>query len=335
MSVRAAAPPSRLSIVEGVGAVEASSFADDVRAGLSATEKYLPARHIYDAVGSALYEAITLLPEYYLTRVESEILERNASAIIDLAGNVEIVELGPGNGRKTRILLEAALERQPLVRYRPIDISTAAVRGLAEQLVAEYDRLVVSAYCGDYRTALLHRPARAETAMLVLFLGSSIGNYERREAVALLRGIASAMHACDALLLGTDLKKAREELELAYDDPGGVTAAFNRNVLARINRELRGTFDLRSFRFMASYDEGRACVDSFQESLREQRVRIGSLGMDVAFSRGERILTECSYKYDDGEIRALADAADLHVSDAWTDDARRYRVSLLRPKRRS
>lgn len=333
MTVGEAASSTRLSVEEGVLARGLTSFAQDVRAGLSATPKYLPARHLYDAVGSALYEAITLLPEYYLTRVETSILQRNADAIFDRVGTAEIVELGPGDGRKSQIVIEAALRRQALLRYRPIDISASSLRALAERLVVEYDRLIVSAYCGDYRSALLRRDAHGEHAMLVMFLGSSIGNYAPHEAVELLRGIASAMHGRDALLLGTDLKKSRATLERAYDDPGGVTAAFNRNLLVRINRELGGAFDLRTFDFVVEYDEQRACVDSFQESLVAQRVPIAALELDAEFAAGERILTESSYKYDAASIADLARASGFTLSACWSDDARAYRLNLLRPQR--
>jgi L-histidine Nalpha-methyltransferase len=246
-------------------------------------------------------------------------------------GDAEIVELGPGNGAKTRIMIEAALAHQPFVRYRPIDISSSALRALAQSLVAEYDHVAVNAYCGDYRTALLRHPRSAGTTMLVMFLGSSIGNYEPREAARLLRGMVGAMRSCDALLLGTDLKKSRAALELAYNDPGGVSAAFNRNVLARVNRELGGTFDLSKFRFVASYDERRCCIDSFQESLANQTVRIDALGVDVPFASGERIHVESSYKYDAESIAALARDGGFDVSDAWSDAEGRFAVSLLRP----
>ncbi len=320
---------SRLTIDREEVVSTSGSFADDVRAGLSSLPKRLPARHLYDAVGSALYEAITLLPEYYLTRAERAILERYADVILERVGDTEIVELGPGNGSKSRIVLEAALRRQQIVRYHPIDISASALQVLAERLVAEYDRLVVSAHCGDYRHALLARRPRDDARVMVMFLGSSIGNYERNEAVGLLRSIATALRPGDALLLGIDLKKSRQELELAYDDPCGVTAAFNRNVLARINRELGGSFDLQTFRFLVAYDERRACVDSFQESTFEQRVAIAALDMQVDFAQGERIHTESSYKYDADEIRAISRDGGFSVDAAWTDDAQRFSVNLL------
>ena len=320
---------SRLTIVEEEPASSNASLALDVRRGLCASPKFLPARHLYDAVGSALYEAIMLLPEYYLTRLECEILDRYAPAMLRHLGDVEIVELGPGDGRKSRIILEAALGRSAVVRYHPIDISPSALRALSERLVAEYDRLVVTAHCGDYVRALRGRLLHGVGRVLVLFLGSSIGNYEPGDAAALLRTIASALAPGDALLLGTDLKKSRDVLELAYDDPGGVTAAFNRNILVRINRELGGTFDLRAFRFLAAYDEHRGCVDSFQVALHAQDVRIAALDLEIALSEGERIHTESSYKYDREAIDAMAGESGFRVAQSWSDPAARYAVSLL------
>jgi L-histidine N-alpha-methyltransferase len=328
MSASRAVSPRRVS-VEGVPPSDARAFARDVAEGLRARQKFLPARYLYDALGSALYDAITLLPEYYLTRAEMEILQASAGEIVERVRGAEIVELGPGSGRKTRVLLEAALARTTLVHYHPIDISESALRTLSEQLAFEYERVVVTAHCGDYRQALLRRPATADAPMLVLFLGSSIGNYEPDEAAALLRGIANALHPGDALVLGTDLKKDRAVLERAYDDELGVTAAFNRNVLARINRELDANFELDRFAFVVSYDERRAAVDSFQESLADQTVRIGALGIDVSFAAGERILTESSYKYDAASIDALAAASGLRVTASWSDAARQFSLNLL------
>lgn len=329
MTAGEAAFLSRLTIDQEEAGSTSGSFADDVRAGLSSSPKRLPARHLYDAIGSALYEAITLLPEYYLTRAERAILERYAGAILERVGDAEIVELGPGDGSKSRIVIEAALRRQQIVRYHPIDISASALQALAERLVVEYDRLIITAHCGDYRRVLLACRLRGDARVMVMFLGSSIGNYERREAVGLLQSIATALRPGDALLLGVDLKKSRQELELAYDDPCGVTAAFNRNVLARINRELGGAFDLQTFRFLVAYDERRACVDSFQESTIDQRVAISALGMHVDFAHGERIHTESSYKYDADEIRSMAQDSGFRVDDAWTDGAQRFSVNLL------
>ncbi|MGH7736328.1 MAG: L-histidine N(alpha)-methyltransferase [Candidatus Tyrphobacter sp.] len=327
MSVGEATSSDRLTVVRGE--IEASSFARDVREGLTAVHKSVPARYLYDEVGSALYCAVALLPEYYLTAAETEILQRRAETIVQRAGPAEIVELGPGDGRKSRLVLEAALRGERVVRYRPIDVSESALRSLSERLVCEYDRLVVEAWCCDYRAALRGRPASPDAPMLVLFLGSSIGNYAPAQACSLLTSIARGMTSADLLVLGTDLRKSRADLELAYDDPGGVTAAFNRNVLVRMNRELGANFDLSAFRLAVAYDERRGCVDSFQELLARQRVRIGALDLEVELARGERIHTESSYKYDERTIEEVSSLAGLRVSAAWEDEGGRFRLNLL------
>jgi L-histidine N-alpha-methyltransferase len=304
-------------------------FAKDIREGLTSSPKRLEPRYLYDEIGAALYDAIVLLPEYYLTAAETEILTRHAGDVVALTGSSEIAELGPGNGQKTRILLDAALRRHAHVTYRPVDISRDALQNLSQQLVSEYDRLSVMASCGDYLHALRSRSLRGDGTTLLLFLGSSLGNYDPRSALALMRAIAAALRPGDSVLLGVDLKKSREMLELAYDDPGGVTAAFNRNVLVRINRELGGNFEFCNFRFVVHYDERRGCVDSFQESTVDQRLSISSLGLDVALARGERILTESSYKYSEEDVHDLAGASGFSVEAAWNDAARRFLVALL------
>ncbi len=320
---------SRLQFEEGGWVCGGDDFAAAVRAGLTAMPKSLPPRYLYDAIGAALYDAVALLPEYYLTAAESEILEQHADEIVDLTASPQIAELGPGNGRKTRVLLEAALRKHAHVRYRPIDISRDALRDFSQRLIAEYDRLSVTACCNDYVHGLNLQRLRQDAPMLLLFLGSSIGNYEPHGALALMRAIAAALRPGDALLLGVDLKKSPAVLELAYDDPAGVTAAFNRNVLARINRELGGCLNLRNFRFVVHYDAKRGCVDSFQESILAQRAGIAALGLEVAFAKGERIHTESSYKYDTRDIEDLAAASGFNVNAMWRDAAQRFLVALL------
>jgi L-histidine Nalpha-methyltransferase len=316
-------------VFEATPLASEESFADHVRSGLTADPKRLAPRFLYDRIGSALYEAVALLPEYYLTQAETEILTQHAGEILGLVGEVQIAELGPGNGLKSRIVLETALRSYPRVQYRPIDISREALADLSRRLVAEYDRLTVTACYGDYVQILRSRSLRAELPVLLLFLGSSIGNYAPAEAIALMSTIARALQPHDAVLLGVDLKKSRSVLELAYDDPGGVTAAFNRNILARINRELGGSLDLRRFKFVARYDEKRGCIDAFQESLDAQRARIDALRLDVSFDRGERIHTESSYKYDPQEVYDLARSCGFTVTGAWTDDEHRFFSALL------
>jgi len=249
----------RLEIITLEAPKEAKSgFADDVRAGLSARPRVLAAKYHYDELGSALFDAITALPEYYLTRAETEILREWGWEMVRAIGNpIEFLELGSGSAVKTRLLIEEALRVQRSLRYMPIDISPEALRASASSLVDAYPSLRVSAYAADYFTLLRNGALRRENRMLAMLMGSNIGNYEPHIARQLLSLLAGALQRNDGLLLGVDLKKDPKILELAYDDPAGVTAAFNLNLLGRINRELGGDFDVRAFKHVAHYDEVR------------------------------------------------------------------------------
>ena len=310
--------------------IATASFADDVRSGLTARPKCLPPKYFYDELGSALFEAICALPEYDLTRNETQILERYASEMIGaLDGPIEIVEFGSGSARKTRMLIGAALEVQKRVTYHPIDISPSALIGSATSLVAEYEGLDAVAYASDYFEVLESARLRTSKRVLALFLGSNIGNYEPVAGERLLRAMSSAFKPGDALLLGTDLKKDAAIMERAYNDPTGVTAAFDKNVLARINRELGGNFDLDAFEHVARYDGVRGVVESYLVAQRGMTVPIDALGLDVHFSTAESIHTESSYKFDRDDIARLAANSGFRVERMWTDDAQRFAVSLL------
>lgn len=320
----------RLKLYQAPQRTAAASFADEVRAGLGASEKYLSPKFLYDELGSALFEAICFLPEYYLTRAESEILERYAGDIVGaLDGPFEIVEFGSGSARKTRYLIGEALERQPRLEYHPIDISASALIGSARSLVAEYERLEVSAYASDYFEVLAAAQLSTSNRVLALFLGSNIGNYEPAERTALLRAMSAAFKPGDALLIGFDLKKDARVLELAYNDPTGVTAAFNKNLLGRINRELSGHFDLDAFEHASRYDPERGAVDSFLIAQRGQLVRIDALGTAFRVAVAEAIHTESSYKFSFDEIDRLANACGFRVERSWTDEAERFALALL------
>jgi len=309
---------------------QTASFADDVRAGLGADQKYLSPKYFYDELGSALFEAICYLPEYYLTRAETEILERYAGEMIDaLDGPIEIVEFGSGSAHKTRALIGEALERQALVEYHPIDISASALVGSSAGLVAEYERLHVTAYASDYFEVLSSARLRTSKRVLALFLGSNVGNYEPAQAEALLRAMSASFKPGDGLLLGTDLKKDPALLELAYNDPTGVTAAFDKNLLARINRELGGHFDLDGFAHVARYDGERGAVDSFLVAQRGQSVAIDALEETVRFRAAESIHTESSYKFARTDIARLAARSGFRVERVWADSENRFAVSLL------
>jgi dimethylhistidine N-methyltransferase len=308
----------------------AASFADDVRAGLTAEKKHLAPKYFYDALGSALFEAICELPEYYLTRAEAEILERHAAEMVAAVdGPVDIVEFGSGSARKTRLLVGAALDAQETLTYRPIDISESALVGSATALCGEFERLYVAAEASDYVEVLASARLRTSKRVLALFLGSNIGNYQPDEAVALLSAMSASFKPGDALLLGADLKKSASTLELAYNDPTGVTAAFDKNLLARINRELGGEFDLDGFSFVARYDGRRGSVDSYLIASRGMTVPIRNLDLHVRFSTAETIHTESSFKFDAGDIARLAERSGFRVARAWTDLERRFAVSLL------
>ncbi len=320
----------RLEIVELPRAAATHSFADDVRTGLCAKPKALSSKYFYDALGSALFDAITLLPEYYLTRAETEILREWGWEIVRVLDEpVEFLELGSGSATKTRILIEEALRVQGTLRYCPIDISTEALRDSSTKLVDAYPNLSIRAYAGDYFTVLASRVVRFKRRALAMLMGSNIGNYTPEAARALVSLLGAALRPGDGLLIGADRKKKRETLELANDDPTGVTAAFNRNLLARVNRELDGTFDVPNFDHVALYDERRGCVDSFLQARVAQTVRIAALDLDVTVDAGERIHTESSYKFNEQDMRDLAAATGFKVRKSWHDRAERFDLHLL------
>jgi len=308
----------------------AATFAEDVRAGLAAPPYRLSAKYFYDDLGSALFEAITRLPEYYLTRVERDLLATYGREIAGrVSGPLELVELGSGSALKTRLLIDAVLERQAALTYRPIDISGDALTESALALAGAYPALRIEAYAGDYFPLLRAKRLDVRDRVLALFLGSNVGNFEPGDARELLRLLAAALRPGDALLIGYDLKKDPSILELAYDDPTGVTAAFNKNLLARINRELGGDFDLGAFRFSARWNDARGAVESFLVSERAQTVRIAGAGIAVPFEAGDAIHTESSYKFARDEMLAVASDAGYAPVRTYSDAAARYALSLL------
>ncbi len=320
----------RLEIVSASHPIHIASFGEDVAAGLYAAQKTLPSKYFYDELGSVLFDAITVLPEYYLTRAETEILREYGWEIVRaLGGPVELLELGSGSAIKTRILIEEALRVQRTLRYSPIDISPEALRASAVSLVAAYPGLSITGYAADYFAILGTPQLTFRKRVLALFMGSNIGNYQPSEAALLLRTLAKSLRPGDGLVIGADLKKDRATLELAYDDPTGVTSAFNKNLLARMNRELRANFDLSAFRHIARYDAEHGRVDSFLESTLEQTVRIQELGANIEFAAGERIHTESSYKFSIADIAAIGADAGFKLTRTWADAAERFSVNLL------
>jgi dimethylhistidine N-methyltransferase len=311
-----------------------ATFAQDVRAGLGARPYALSPKYFYDDLGSSLFEAICRLPEYYLTRVERDLLATYGRAIVAAFREpLELVELGSGSALKTKLIIEAILERQPQLTYHPIDISPDALVESSLALIAANDRLRVSAHASDYYTLLRERRLTTRDRVLALYLGSNIGNFQPAESRALLELVSATLQPGDGLLVGYDLKKDAQILEAAYSDATGVTAAFNKNLLGRINRELDGDFDLDAFRFRATYDMRRGAVDSFLVSERRQTVRIGGAGLHVPFSVGETIHTESSFKFSREEIVALARRCGFAESKTFTDAGARYALTLFTVER--
>ena len=310
------------------------TFGDDVRAGLTAVQKSIPPRFFYDDLGSSLFDAICNLPEYYPTRIESELLRAHARDIVRSVAEVDrVVELGSGGANKTRLLLNEIARGNRDVEYVPVDIDPHMLEKSGRELLAEYSSLRVNAVCSDFtRPAHALRDIITDGRTLAIFLGSTIGNFQPREAVALMRDVGRMLGPGDSFLLGADLKKPKDVLEAAYNDSLGVTAAFNLNLLLRINRELGGRFDLRSFAHRAFYDEQQSRIEMHLVSLRDQSVHIDALNLKVAFSEGETIHTENSHKYDEEGIAQMAAEAGFKVAGRWTDSQNWFADFLLKPR---
>jgi L-histidine N-alpha-methyltransferase len=305
-------------------------FSRDVAAGLTASPKRLSCRYFYDREGSRLFEAICELPEYYLTRAETEILRRHAGEIAaQFPGDVTLVELGSGSAVKTCLLLEACLDGTRTVRYVPIDICRPVLEESSAGLLRRFPALEIVAVAAEYHEGLQQLRTESRRPKLILWLGSNIGNLDRSEAAEFLHQVRDTMMPADRLLVGVDLRKDRAVLEAAYDDAAGVTARFNKNLLTRINCELAGDFDITAFRHRAVYAEPAGRIEMYLVSTRSQRVRIGRLGLEVALGAGEMVHTENSYKYSLAEIDAAVRAAGLGTQQRWLDTAGRFCLNLL------
>ena len=307
-------------------------IAADVRHGLTRFPKSLPPKLFYDKVGSELFEQITRLPEYYLTRTERAIFTKHAGEIIAAAGQgISIIELGAGTAEKTRLLIAEALRRQLSLVYQPVDVSDAALKAARAQVRREFPRVEVEPVIADYTNGF--RLDRTLGPQLVLWIGSSVGNFEQAEASAILRKLSRQMRSTDALLLGTDLAKPPEMLLPAYGDSQGITEQFNKNILGRINRELGGHFQLDQFRHVAIWNREASRMEIYLESFREQRVRIDALGLTIPFAPGERIHTENSYKYTPRMLNEMMNEGGFCLERTWTDERRWFAVHLARPAR--
>lgn len=304
-----------------------SDFAEAVRAGLSAGRKTLPPRFLYDALGSALFEAITELPWYGIPRAETALLAEHAGAALDLPDPLTLIELGPGSGKKLDLLLAHGARGRAL-EARLVDLSPEAL-GAAKERLARHAAVRVHTHAGTFEEGLAEAAgASAGRRRLVLFLGSNIGNFDAGEARAFLSRVRAALAPGDGFLLGADLVKGGEELRVAYDDPLGVTAAFDLNLLVRMNRELGAAFDLRDFAHEAYWNAAASRVEMHLVARRAVAVPIPALGMTVSFAEGETIHTESSTKYRVPELEELVRGAGFSPRCTWVDAARGFALAL-------
>jgi len=316
-----------LSLSNHLGADSAyRALSRDVVEGLQSTPKSLPPKWFYDSVGSDLFDQITRLPEYYPTRAEAEILRARAADIASASGADTLVELGSGTSEKTRMLLDALRDRGSLRRFAPFDVDATVLAAAAAAIQRDYPGVEIQAVCGDFEEHLAAIPGGGRR--LFAFLGSTIGNFTPGPRAEFLSNLAAQMGPGDSLLLGTDLVKDVDRLVLAYDDAAGVTAAFNRNVLAVINRQLDADFDVDDYRHVARWNAREEWIEMWLRTDAPQRVRVGALGLTVDFAAGEEMLTEVSCKFRPDGVEAELAAAGLRRTHWWTDAAGDFGVSL-------
>ncbi len=311
-----------------------STFGEDISKGLSQQPKQLPSKYFYDAKGDQLFQDIMNMPEYYLTNAEYEILDTQKSEILELIGadTFDLIELGAGDGTKTKLLLEHFLEEKADFCYSPIDISGNVLRQLKSDLQRRWPELCCEPLQGDYFKILEDLALTHDVKKVILFLGANIGNFTRERAQAFLEHVGDYMRQEDMLLVGFDLKKDPEVILNAYNDPAGITAAFNLNLLERINRELDADFDLDQFKHWETYDPITGATRSFIVSMTDQEVRIGALEKTFHFDAWEAIDVELSQKYDVPMIEKLAREAGFEVVKNLYDE-KRYFVDSVWKKR--
>ncbi len=298
----------------------------DVRDGLRSTPKSLPPKWFYDSVGSDLFDQITRLPEYYPTRAEAEILRARAAEIASVTGADTLVELGSGTSEKTRLLLDALRQGGALRRFVPFDVDASILSSAASAIQHEYPGIEIAAVCGDFEEHLAEIPGGGRR--LFVFLGSTIGNLDPGARAEFLAALAGVLQPGDSLLLGTDLVKDVGRLVRAYDDAAGVTAQFNRNVLAVVNRELDADFDLDAFRHAATWNSADERMEMWLRAEQAQKVYIGALDLAVEFAAGEMLLTELSCKFRPEVVAAELARAGLRRTRWWTDGAGDFGLSL-------
>jgi L-histidine Nalpha-methyltransferase len=304
----------------------AQALRRDVRDGLTQTPKSLPPKWFYDAVGSDLFDQITRLPEYYPTRAEAEILRARAAEIAVASEADTLVELGSGTSEKTRIVLDALRDNGSLRRFIPFDVDSSVLTAASEAIGTEYPGIEIDAVCGDFEEHLAEIPSVGRR--LVIFLGSTIGNLTPGPRARFLSALSDTLQPGDALLLGTDLVKDTGRLLRAYDDAAGITALFNKNVLAVVNRELDADFDIDAFEHVARWNAEQERIEMWLRASTSQRVHVGALDLKVDFAAGEQMLTEVSSKFRPTGVAAELRAAGLRRTHWWTDEAGDFGLSL-------
>jgi L-histidine N-alpha-methyltransferase len=301
-------------------------MAEEILHGLTRTPKRLPSKYFYDDAGSALFEQITNLPEYYLTRAEQSLLEDRAADIARVTQPKEIVELGAGSAKKTRLLIDAGLSTGSLQRYTPLEVAQDMAERTARNLGRHYPQLEIHAVVGDFERHFARLPDGHRR--LVAFLGSTIGNFADYAAVDLLTQISLALDGDDWFLLGTDLIKDTGQIEAAYNDSQGVTAEFNRNILNVINDQLGGSFNPRGFEHVAYFNEKKSRIETYLRSVRDQSVQVGLIDLEVEFAEGEMMRTEVSCKYSRESVEDLLRQAGLELKHWFVDPEETFALSL-------
>ncbi len=313
-----------------------ATFKKDVLEGLSSFPKYLYSKYIYDSTGDRLFQDIMKLPEYYLTNSEYEIFQLHKSSIADffrgLGHGFDLIELGAGDGEKTKVLLEHFINRGLDFVYKPIDISENALSGLADSLRMEFSELEIAPERGEYFEVLQRLGNYDKRKKVIMLLGSNMGNLLHDRAIQFLSQLSENMNEDDLLFMGLDQKKDPQVILDAYNDPTGVTEAFNKNLLTRINRELGGNFDLDKFKHWEVYDPETGTAKSYLVSLETQEVTIAELGETFNFKQWETIHTEISQKYDDAVVEWLAEESGLSIESSFSDSKEYFKNYIFRKK---
>jgi dimethylhistidine N-methyltransferase len=315
-----------------------NEFAKSIEKGLNDKQKHISPKFFYDKKGSRLFEEICMQPEYYLNRIESQILKNSVDDILKIIGGQEIsvIELGNGNSLKTRILLGPFLAKLKSVAYFPIDVSLKMLKKSIRDLLREYANLQIYGICSDYVSGIvkinefMKLKRKIPNKKFIIFLGSSIGNFDPKDAIDFLHSITRYVRKYDLLLIGIDLEKDKSILDSAYNDKNGITAKFNFNVLTRINRELDGEFNLSSFEHKSFYNVHKHRIEMHLKSKLDQQIRIGAIGKMFYFKKGETIHTENSYKYSLHRLNKLIKKAGLQVIRNFTDPDEQYTLILLK-----